>query len=226
MNKDKAFENALDLMIDEALTAVNEKDCQLLASTSEVSFSEEHEAKMQQLFKKANKSRVKNSFIMYAKRAACVCLVALVLASVSICSVKAWRTKFIKLIYQEDAPNSDVFFSDSAAGSYTDENVTLSYLPQGFELTRNVVTSKGLILYFLNGDLFLSINIRDLDLNFNTDTEDASIEQLTIQGYDAVGIFKDDLNQIIWNDDEKSYHVSGNLTEEEIEKISKNLKKN
>lgn len=226
MNKDKAFENALDLILDEALTAVNEKDCQLLASTSEVSFSEEHEAKMQQLFKKANKARVKNSFIMYAKRAACVCLVALVLASVSICSVKAWRTKFIKLIYNEDAPNSDVIFSDSASGSYSDENVTLSYLPQGFELQKKVVTSKGPTLYFLNDDLFLCIYIRDLDVHFNTDTENASIEQLTIQGYDAVGIYKEDLNQIIWCDNEHSYHVFGNLPEEEIEKISKNLKKN
>ncbi len=226
MDKNNAFENALDLIIDEALTAIAEKDCDCQSGASEASFSKEHEEKMQQLFKEANKTRLKSDFITYAKRAACVCLVALMLASVSICSVKAWRTKFIKLIYNENAPNSDVLFTDSAHGSYTDEDVTLSYLPQGFELQKKVVTSKGIILYFLNDDLFLSINIRDLDLNFNTDTENASIEQLTIQGYDAVGIFKDDLNQIIWCDNEYSYHVCGNLTKEEIEKISKNLKKN
>ena len=68
--------------------------------------------------------------------------------------------------------------------------------------------------------------MRDINTQTNTDTENATIEQITIQGYDAIGIYKDNLNQIIWSDNEKAFHIAGNLPKEEIEKIAKNCKKN
>ena len=222
MSENKSFEQALDMMLDDALEIVNEQDGQADHPINEIEFSDEHNAKMQQLFSKIRFNELQRSFLKYGKRVACVFLIAL---GISICSVDAWRTKFIKLFYDENAPNSDYSFNDFLSG-YTDEYISLSYLPQGFELEKKSVTSRSVILHFTKDNLYLQVKMRDINTQTNTDTETATIEQITIQGYDAIGIYKDNLNQIIWSDNEKAFHIAGNLPKEEIEKIAKNCKKN
>lgn len=225
MADNNTFEKALDLMIDDALKQIIENENASLPPSEEVTFSKEHEEQMKKLFAKLRRDSFVKKAVIYGKRAACICLIAFALAAVSIVSVDAWRSKFIKLIYDENAPNSDYSFLDSASG-YNNEHVSLAYLPQGFELSKETITSFETILRFQNDDLFFKISISDLNMQFNTDTENATVEQITIQGYDAIGIYKSDLNQVIWSDNEKAFHVAGNLPRKEIEKIAQNCKKN
>lgn len=225
MANNELFEKALDLLIEDALDKINEKENAPLSDLPDVEFSQEHETKMQQLFNSLYKKELKNKLLTYGKRAACICLVALVLTSVAVCSVDAWRANFINFFFEEDAPNSDFSFNDAGGTHYSDDNISLNYLPWGFEVKKSAVTSNGIIIYFTNDDLFISVDISKLDGYLNLDTENASIEHGTINGYDAVFMFKDDLNQIIWSDDYNYYYVCGNIPKAEIEKIARNLKK-
>ena len=222
---DNTFEKALDLMIDDALNQIIENDTTPLPPSEEITFSPRHEEQMEKLFSKLRRDSFINKAVKYGKRAACICLVAFIAAAISIVSVDAWRSKFIRIDYEENAPNSDFFFLDSPSG-YNDEHISLAYLPQGVELVKEIVSEKVFILHFAKDDLYLQISISDLNMQFNTDTENATVEQITIQGYDAIGIYKADLNQVIWSDNEKAFHVAGNLPREEIEKIAKGCKKN
>ncbi|MBR5536243.1 MAG: hypothetical protein IKU60_06315, partial [Clostridia bacterium] len=144
MPRNEIFEKALDLMIDEALNIYANNPSAPSPEVPEVQFSPEHEEKMQKLFKKVQREDMLRRIKSASKRVACILLIVLTVTGISISSVSAWREHFMKLIYNENSPNSDLYFLPSASG-YMDSNITASYLPQGFELSKKTVTSKELI---------------------------------------------------------------------------------
>lgn len=221
----EVFDKVLDMLIDEAANIVNEKDGEELKDETKIEFSTEHKEKMKKLFKKAKRDRIGKKLVVYGKRAACVCLVAIVLAGASICSVEAWRAKVLNFFFDEDAPNSDYNFSELGGTHYSDDYISLSYVPWGFEVEKSTITNRGFTLYFINEDSFFIISLKDLDVKSNLDTENAVVEFIDINGYEAICISKEDLNQVIWHNDEYSFYVAGNISKEEIIKIAKYLKK-
>ena len=224
-NNNEVLDKVLDLLIDEAADVVNRKESEAVKNETSVEFSAEHEEKMKKLFKKAKHDMVGKKILVYAKRAACVCLVAIVLTGVSVCSVEAWRAKLLNFFFDEDAPNSEYNFNELGGTHYNDDYISLSYVPWGFEIEKRAVTSKGINLYLKNENYFFSVSVKDLTVNSNLDTEDAVIEYIDIIGNDAICISKEELNQVIWHNDEYCFYVVGNISKEEIVKISKYLKK-
>ncbi len=225
MANNEIFEKALDLLIEEAVDKVNEKECAALSDTPDVEFSQEHEAKMQQLFNSLHKKELKNKFLTYGKRVACVCLVALVLTSVAVCSVDAWRANFINFFFDKDAPNSDFNFNNMGGTHYSDDNICLNYLPWGFEVKKSAVTVHSVFLKFEKDELYFLVTVESLYGQGSVDTENALISIVDINGYEAMLIEKDETCQILWHNDELVFYIAGNIKSEEIIKIAKNLKK-
>ena len=225
MTNNEAFEEALDLMINAAVKIVHEKESETLAQIEPIQFSSEHENRMKKLFDKINHKRKQSVFMLYSKRIACVLLVLFMLAGVSICSVNAWRTKFLNFFFDKNNPNSDFNYSALEGTHYSDDNISLEYIPWGFEVKKCNVSDESIIVYFEKDALFFEVNINELYLHSNIDTENATVDDIEINGYKGILVIKAGLTQVLWCDDEFTFYVAGNISKEELLKISKNFKK-
>lgn len=225
MAKENMCEKALDLMIEEALEIVGNSECEAIGTAEEHEFSKEHELKMKKLFNKLQREDRSRKIIKFSKRAACICLVGFVLFTASVCSVSAWRTWFLDFFFDEDAPNSKFNYNETDRAYYKDDNISLSYIPQGFESTRNTVSEHIIMLLFEKDDLYFTVSVKPLNGQGSVDTEDATVSRIDINDSEAILMEKKDANQIIWRDDESIFTVVGNISSDEIVKIAKNLKK-
>lgn len=225
MAKENIYEKALDLMIEEALEIVSDSECETIGKVEEHEFSKEHQMKMKKLFNRLQREEWGRQIVKYSKRAACICLIGFVLFTASVCSVSAWRTWFLDFFFDEDAPNSKFNFNETDRAYYRDENISLSYIPRGFESTRNTVSENIIILLFEKDDLYFTVSVKSLNGQGSVDTEDATVSRIDINGSEAILIEKKDANQIMWRDDESIFNVTGNISSDEIVKIAKNLKK-
>lgn len=101
------------------------------------------------------------------------------------------------------------------------------WLPKGFHLTNKDVIPQFVCNYYEDGNgatLLLEKTFPNSSLGI--DTEDAEVVPITIQGYDAQLITKNNEVRVIWlNEDEKVvYFVNGeNIPVDEIVKVAKNL---
>ncbi|MBR5535936.1 MAG: DUF4367 domain-containing protein [Clostridia bacterium] len=224
MTKPDAFDKALDVLIEEALEIVIEKECEELEAVEKREFSKEHERKMKKLFDKLRRDEWRERAVKYSKRAACICLIGLVLATTSICSVGAWRAWFLNFFFEEDAPNSKFNFNESGGKEYSDGNISLEYVPWGFEATKNTMLEHMIIILFEKDDLYFSVSMYSSNGQGSVDTEDATVSRVDINDCEAILVEKKDANQILWRDEENLFIVVGNINSDEIVKIAKNLK--
>lgn len=193
---------------------------------ADVEFSQMHEAKMERFFAAQRKKQSAKKYRRILKAAACVLLAVAVGSGVTIFSVDALRTRFLNFVFDPSKPNTDYNFSDYAQNRYFDSDITLNYIPEGFKLADKVKSTYSTNLKFMSdSNMYFQISATDIDVNSNIDTENATIEAITINGYDGVYISKDNINVIVWHDNRYSYTVVGNISKENIIKIAKNLKK-
>lgn len=225
MTNNEAFDRALDILIDEAVSIVNDKDGNALTADMDIEFSDEHEAKMKRLFKKKRNERLKSRALIYGKRAACICLVALIVAGTSVFSVEAWRARFLNFFFDEDAPNSEYNFNELGGTYYSDDYISLEYIPWGFEVAKSNETENIIQLLFKNEELYLMVSVSSTGGQGSIDTEDATVSRIGIDNCEAILVEKDDVNQILWQNGDHEFYIAGNISSNEIIKIAKNLKK-
>lgn len=226
-NYNDAFNKAIDELLDEAAHITVEKDSsELEMPTDNISFSDEHEAKMQRLFKSERRKIAAKKFRKYAVRAACIFLALIVFSCATIFSVSAWRVRFLNFMFNKDAPNTDYNFTDEKPAPQMDDRLKLNYIPEGFKLEDNVSGERSINFIFSHGEEYFYVSSDELDANFNIDTENAIIEKSKINGFDAIYISNQNANSLIWYDDDRAYTLTGNISKDEIFKIAKGLKNN
>lgn len=226
-NYNDAFNKAIDELLDEAAHITVEKDSgELEMPTDNISFSDEHEVKMQRLFKSERRKIAAKKFRKYAVRAACIFLAIIVFSGVTIFSVSAWRVRFLNFMFNKDAPNTDYNFTDEKPAPQMDDRLKLNYIPKGFLLEDSFNGQRSITLSFIRGEDYFCVSSDELDANFNIDTENAAMEKTKINDFDAIYISNQNANSLIWYDDDRAYTITGNISKDEIFKIAKGLKNN
>lgn len=223
----KAFDDAFEMILSEAASIADENIGKNLndPETKHV-FSEEHNKKMEKLFRKERRKAFIRNVSKYSKSAACVALVLLCISGISIFSVDAWRKVVIEFVFDKDAPNTDFNFVPQDGTSYKDDDIYLEYIPTGFELTHHESENGRIGLTFVSEESIkksFSVTIGLLTDNINYDTEDAEITNIKVNKYDAIQIIKDRVSFIIWTDNYRVYYVQGSLPIETLHRIAEGI---
>ncbi len=170
-------------------------------------------------------------FLMSAKKASKVAAIILVsvltLSIILITSVDAIRVKFFNLIIEEKNEYSEIVIdNDNNSGSIDTlkndaalKNCYIpGYIPKNFNI-ENIIKQNGeTIIVFKDGNSSSLIFEQSSDLNrdYMVDTENAEIETMKIQGWEATVISKDKITTILWDNNEIMFNVYGQISNEEI----------
>lgn len=105
---------------------------------------------------------------------------------------------------------------------------TLYYLPKGYELTDKVETPVFSQYLFENEtDVIVLRHMKNSISTTSTDNENCTIQPIEIPPYIAYALITnnpEDVNAVIWGDEEQSFILNGNLPINELTKIAKSLK--
>lgn len=225
-NNDDIFEKALEEMLKEAAKIADKRlGGQLEEPKEEIVFSEEHERNMEKLFRLERRKRINKKLIKYTKRCACILIVCCIaVTAVGVVKVDALRMRFLRLLYEPDAPNSDIDFIGDKTNYYADDYIHISYIPDGFKMTESS-HEVGVGYTFQNNNQYFTLDANDIETaGFNVDTENMEIENLKIQNNDAIYLTKPRVNILVWSDDDTAYVLCGNIPKEDILKIAENIR--
>lgn len=226
-NKNNALDCAFDMLFDEAVQQVGLQEARTLGATAaeepQVSFSDAHTQKMKAVFRKEKRKPQLKKAMAYTKRVACVLLAVALISGITIGSVEAWRSKFLNFIFNEDQPNTDYRYAESKDTTYSNDSISLGYIPAGFVLEYDHSSTRDADLRFTNQNTYFSVMSADTDLKNSVDTENAMIENLLVNEKEAVYITKENLNILVWSDDIYSYVIYGNISKDELLKIAKKI---
>ena len=225
--KNNVLNDAFDLLLDEAAENAAEHLGQNLQEPEEqIEFSAEHEQKMQWIFRQEHRKLRRRKIMKYTKIAACMVGVLILSAGITISSVDAWRVKVLNYVLDFNQPNTDFSFNEPGSGQqYEGDDITLGYIPDGFELTEQSKSRMGIILAYTKEEQYFDISFTNIGTSFSVDTEDGTVEKITFKGYEAVYTSNPNINALVWHDNELVFKVLGNISKEEIFKIAEGIEK-
>lgn len=152
-------------------------------------------------------------------------------------SVEAVRSKVINVITEIYEEFTSIMFSKEDEDIHINSEfkpISPNYIPKGFKEIDKVESSIGLFIVYEN-DEYLQIRYSCDEISNNSiilDTEDAQVEDININGFDAKYIVKDNIQQLLWNDNTSSYLIDMeskssdmiNNDKEELIKIAESIK--
>ncbi|MDD4780223.1 MAG: DUF4367 domain-containing protein [Tissierellia bacterium] len=228
--KEYIADKVLEEMLKAAASDIEDKTVESLLkgyTGQDHEFSERHIKEIEKLFARERKDHFHRKLKFFSKRVAIILLIITALSAVTIGSVDALRVRFINFIIEMRERDTDIKFIDDSMKSisYSFENITLEYIPEGFELEKSSAIEQNLNLKFVKGQEYFNLNSRDISNSFSIDTENASVKQLLINGRDALYSIKENNKILVWHDDNMAYIMTGNISETDMIKIAENIKK-
>lgn len=221
-------ENDLDKLISAAMVNISEKQDAVKTDEDleaigipEHQFSAEFEEKMSRIMK-SELPKAKRTHRHGGKIVAAI-IVCLFISGTVVCSVEAIRIPVINFLLNLDASNSNIIASDEAYSKISPDfqSALPSYIPEGFVISRkeeypddyiSIEYANGEGLYY---DLTCSLYIESNAI----DTEDSTYETVTLNGRKAYFCEKKGRVLAVCYSDDCTYLISGNITQDEIEKI-------
>ncbi|GAU75871.1 outer membrane lipoprotein-sorting protein [Fusibacter sp. 3D3] len=98
------------------------------------------------------------------------------------------------------------------------------YIPEGYALVEAKGSGALKIMYFSNGSNDrIEFSQASIDANLQVDTEDASIEDIEINGMAGIFVEKEDLSILLWATDTDAFYILGTLDKETFLNIAENL---
>ena len=216
--EEKIVDKVLDTLIDEASAEAYRKEADYNAP--EVSFSPEHERNMQKLFKNERRKYNLRRATVVTGKVACFLLVVVVAMSVAIYSVEAWKVKFFNFIFDKNAPDTEITFTETKRNSYTNDIVNISYIPDGFKVIIDRSKKDNIFLSLSKEEKYIQLKANKLSLKSAINTERGTLENTTINGYESFYIQKETETILFWHDGVYTYRINSNLEKNEIVKIA------
>ena len=87
------------------------------------------------------------------------------------------------------------------------------------------MSAGGIDLIFTGKENYFVFSMDDINSKMGIDTENASVKKMTVNGREAFYSSNDNVNILVWHDEESSYTLSGKIEEKEIFRIAENIKK-
>ena len=223
MAQDELFEKLFDEILSEAASQLSEQESNANLP-EEVPFSPEHEKKMQELFRAERKKQHRKNHSSRTKRLLCVLIACMIVSVGCICSVGAWRIRLMNYFFKPENPNTTFTFNDEHAYVYSDKKVYLGYVPEGFVLTEQA-DEPYIVRTFSKDNISFELSIYEIDGHLSLDTENGTVEDITINGMKGVTTASKLINSVILHDDDWVYCFSGNIAQDELIKIAQNYQK-
>lgn len=221
--------NTMDKLVDNLLTDAAKLAAKDLGNSfykpEHIEFSEEHKLKMKKMFKKERHKQRMKSLSKYSMRVACFLLVLVIGSGITMFSVDAWRVKFLNFVHEANQPNTDYSFKDNGSITHSNYEVALEYVPMGFEMIQSDSSKHHVTLAFENENQYFHFYMGDINANSSIDTENGTVEDIIINGYEGIYTSNSNINAIIWHDSEYEFSLIGNIPKDELIKIAENIKK-
>lgn len=230
MNKQETFDKILDALTDEAVSIVDSTPDKDIPEERPVEFSEDLEQKIQRIFDDERRRVRRHGRRRYVRRI-CICAAVITaLLAAAVMSVGALRNAVIEMIFNTTDVGTDINFVEAPAPDEPvdpESKAGFGYLPEGFVLVKEDVKSRMENYMYENGEQYFYVGITQITDGGSTtiDTENAEIEYMTINGWQAIYSEKPEVQILFWADDAYSYCISGNIGRDEIVQIAQNLKK-
>jgi hypothetical protein len=226
MSNKRTLDKIFDDLVDEAASIVTERLGRNIPEPETIEFSKEHENAMRKIFRKERNKLLYKHISKYSKRVAVFFLVVIVASSIMVYSVEAWRIKVMNFVIEVSQTHSEINFrEDSTKGdSYTSDEITLGYMPEGSKLEKSDVRKNYISLVFKGEENYFIFSMNSIDSSMGIDTENASVKKITIKGQEAFYSSNANVNILVWYNEEFSYTLSGTINEKEMIKIAENIK--
>ncbi len=218
------FEKMFDNVLDSALAKMAAEPDPELPDDEPVEFSEEHKNKIEQIFNRAKKRERKLMFRNNVKRAAICAAVLILLLGITAMSVGAVRNRILNFIHNIEETNAKIGISNELTEeTYSDENITLNYIPYGFSLENKYAGNTIAELKFSNNKQYFSVIVVDEYGKDTIDTENAEIQRIEINGTDCYYIENEKGISLVLYNNNKICIIQGDIEKDEIIKIAQNL---
>ena len=205
---------------------------ELDAETPDAPPSKEREKRLRKLLRRACRNNRRHSLTTAGKVAAAVLIITLAgLAAVTI-GADAIRSYFLNFILDEGAPSTsfnftgkDIHLGEDYELYPTSGQYELVYVPDGFELVDKDLSNEKHTYYQYESSesCWFGFHADPLEGNYGVDTEDAVIENITISGYDAILISKEDVRILVWFNSYNAFNICGDISRDEMIKIAENV---
>ena len=162
--------------------------------------------------------------------------VILILINISIVTVPGLREIILNFKMSSSATNTKIVSDDSKGSIYNEENseysigtdntYEISYIPEGFTLTKSQSTTRIKDYEYSCGDKSFIFSQMSEDSTLQVDTEGAKVEYVDINGNKALVSEEDNYIVITWKEDEYFFELSANeIDKDTVIKIAKSTKK-
>lgn len=222
----KEFDKKLKL----AFEIYNKKLCESLLSSEElehITFTENFEKKMQKLISMQKKSYY-YMINTVGKRVAIILLTLLISLTATTFGVKAIRESVIEFITETFEKFTKVTVENEALSATHDVFVKAApqYIPEGYTAEPQI-DEFGLYQIIYNNEENTPIVYYQEFGNLNTlrvNTENVDFEKILINSYEGIFSFKNGVNKIIFADETYMYTIYGDVSREELIKITESIK--
>ena len=220
--ENNAVDRVLDLFIEEAAIIASERIGAAYPEPEGVEISPELDQRMEQVLNKIGRRYTMRKIATFTRKAAVVLLVMIAVSALMVFSVEAWRVEFLNLFVTETPVNSFITFEKGT--SYHDENISIGYIPEGYEITINNSSAGNVYLLFQNGESYFDLSRGLISSNISIDTEDASVKRIDINGYEGYYSIKGQDSIMVWGYSSYSYMLAGDIGEPLLLEIAKSIK--
>lgn len=192
----------------------------------DVTFSEQHEKKMNKIFAAERRKYALKRAGMYASRvAACIGAFAIISCITLVGVNSEFRADIKNFIFNKNDTNIDIRVSDeNPTDTYSFGNITLKYIPAGFSVSHTKETGEIKRIHFQNNQKKFDIIIRSIDSDVSIDTEISNFERLDINGMDCFYSGDSNNSMLIIYTGKEICTVYGNISKDDTVQIAQNLK--
>lgn len=232
---ERDVDKKLDELLDEAIPIYEKGKNE--EKIEEISFSKEHEAKMEKMFERIKR---KEDFLDMAKvvtKVAAVLVVAFVLLGTFEPSNSAWKKRITEFFVKDEGTGYSWIVYDDSGDSYklnfdaqkknTGKNYKITffnYLPDGYTLIIKTNNSVNKCFQLESNGKVISVKISESLSVKALDTEDTESEKININNIETTHYIKDDICSYTWFKDGYLFRFYGkNVENDEMIKIIENI---
>lgn len=232
---ERDVDKKLDELLDEAIPIYEKGKNE--EKIEEISFSKEHEAKMEKMFERIKR---KEDFLDMAKvvtKVAAVLVVAFVLLGTFEPSNSAWKKRITEFFVKDEGTGYSWIVYDDSGDSYklnfdaqkknTGKNYKITffnYLPDGYTLIIKTNNSVNKYFQLESNEKVISVKISESLSVKALDTKDTESEKININNIETTHYIKDDICSYTWFKDGYLFRFYGkNVEDDEMIKIIENI---
>lgn len=218
---ESASSEIVDEMFDEINSSINDDD---------IHFSENHIEEINRILNKnTDKSVIKPRKI--SKHFLLVAIIAMIIAISGALSTGAGRAKFLNYFMSIQKQSTefrlDEEMNDNEYYSNTNEinnyDIKLNYIPDGFIVSDEQTVPQMHTIRYTKGNQYFDIDKGKVPSVYDIDTENAETKYIDINGNKAFLSLKPEVNILFWTDNCTIYSLCGNINENELIEIAKNM---